>query len=540
MADIYHITGPPGTGKTSYLTEKANEAVFKRGSHRVAICSLTRAAAREIGSRGLDIPEGQLGTLHSFCYREAGSPDIADRKIAEWNEAEPNLKLPLPKYDDKNIDEDNLNDMNMSVNHDERAEGCMQLMNLYKHRMIERRAWPKFVLEFAEKWDAWKQKQNYLDFTDLIVYGYENMDYAPGMPQVLIVDECQDMSKLEIALIHKWAEGAEIVLEAGDPDQAIYTWRGASPKVFMDHPIPNENKKYLRRTWRLPRAIHKFTRDWIRTIEDREDVEFEPRNAEGTVDLWGASFSEPDSIIEICKEQIVDGKSTMILASCGYMLQDIINILKFEGIPFHNPFSTRNAKWNPLQKIKKKVMPVDRVEAFLRPHESNDNHQREWNEDDYRKWIGILQSKDMLTRGIKTYVSSEAFRVPKDWQEFTEMFLNEEDAISANDLDLKWFLKSAIKSRRSPLIYPARVVEEQGAGALSLTPGITLGTIHSVKGGQADTVIIFPDLSMSGWDYYESSDIGRDDVQRVFYVGLTRARERLILCNPCSTRAVSW
>ncbi len=538
MTEIYHITGPPGTGKTSHLAQRAAQAADKRGSHRIAALSLTRAAAREIGSRGLDIPEGQLGTLHSFCFQAAGSPVIADRKIDEWNEAYPQLKLPIPHYDETKIDED-LSNMNLSADYDERAENCRDAMNLFRHQLIPYEAWPLYVKGFAKKWDDWKRENKYMDFTDLITFGLEEMEYAPGVPEVLIVDECQDMSRLEIKVIHKWGEGTDILLEAGDPDQAIYTWRGANPKVFMENEIPQANKKYLRRTWRLPKTVHKFIRKWIRDIKDREDVEFEPRDAEGEVIHSEASYSEPDEMIDICKEQIVNGKSTMILASCGYMLNQIVNALKVEGLPFYNPFSTKNAKWNPLQKIRDRVMPVDKVEAFLRPHESSQDEQREWTCDDFRKWMGVLQSKDILKRGIKTYIQSEALKLPKDFAEFSDWFLNKEDAVRANSLDLDWFLSSVIKSRKPPLIYPARIAKNQGAAALGLTPIIIVGTIHSVKGGQADTVIIFPDLSMSGWNHNETK-VGHDDVRRVFYVGLTRARERLILCNPCSTRAVSW
>jgi len=540
MADIFHITGPPGTGKTSHLAERARQAIAKRGAHRVAALSLTRAAAREIGGRGLEIPEGQLGTLHSFCFQSAGSPEIADRKITEWNETHPDDKLPLPRYDEAKIDVDDMTNMNLAVEHDERAENCMNAMNLSRHRMINYELWPIHVRSFAEKWEAWKKENNYMDFTDLIVYGFEHMESAPGIPEVLIVDECQDMSTLEIELIHKWAKTCDIVLEAGDPDQAIYTWRGANPNIFIEHQVPEENKKYLRQSWRLPERVHEFIRKWIRIIKAREDVEFKPRNAVGSVEKTHANYLAPDPIIEICKEQMVDGKTTMILASCGYMLNEIIASLKGEGLPFYNPFSSKNARWNPLQQIRKRVMPVDRVAAFMRPHESNDENQREWNRQDFKSWMGLLEAKRIFKRGTKSYVASDAFQEPKSYDEFVDFFLNQVDAEKANDLDLDWYLNAVIKSRRTPLVYPARIAEQFGAGALDQTPGIIIGTIHSVKGGQADTVIICPDLSMSGWNYYRSSIIGADDVRRVFYVGLTRARERLILCNPCSTRAVSW
>ena len=68
---------------------------------------------------------------------------------------------------------------------------------------------------------------------------------------------------------------------------------------------------------------------------------------------------------------------------------------------------------------------------------------------------------------------------------------------------------------------------------------VVVGTIHSVKGGEADDVIIFPDISLAGQREVEASSDGRDAAIRQFYVGMTRARERLIICNPAGRFHVS-
>ena len=66
-----------------------------------------------------------------------------------------------------------------------------------------------------------------------------------------------------------------------------------------------------------------------------------------------------------------------------------------------------------------------------------------------------------------------------------------------------------------------------------------MGTIHSVKGGQADVVYLFPDLSRAGDEQYQCVGAARDAVVRLFYVGVTRARQTLYICQPESHRAVS-
>jgi superfamily I DNA/RNA helicase len=70
-------------------------------------------------------------------------------------------------------------------------------------------------------------------------------------------------------------------------------------------------------------------------------------------------------------------------------------------------------------------------------------------------------------------------------------------------------------------------------------PKVVVGTIHSVKGGQADVVYLFPDLSQGGDAQYNRGGAARDSVIRVFYVGLTRVREKLYICGRESNMAVS-
>jgi ATP-dependent exoDNAse (exonuclease V) beta subunit len=78
-----------------------------------------------------------------------------------------------------------------------------------------------------------------------------------------------------------------------------------------------------------------------------------------------------------------------------------------------------------------------------------------------------------------------------------------------------------------------------GARALMDLPKVVVGTIHSVKGSQADVVYLFPDLSQAGDAQYNRGGAARDSVIRVFYVGLTRAREKLYICGRESNMAVS-
>jgi superfamily I DNA/RNA helicase len=58
---------------------------------------------------------------------------------------------------------------------------------------------------------------------------------------------------------------------------------------------------------------------------------------------------------------------------------------------------------------------------------------------------------------------------------------------------------------------------------------ITVSTIHGAKGGEADNVVLFTDLSPAA---EAQMNINPDDTHRVFYVGVTRAKQSLFIVEP--------
>jgi superfamily I DNA/RNA helicase len=92
---------------------------------------------------------------------------------------------------------------------------------------------------------------------------------------------------------------------------------------------------------------------------------------------------------------------------------------------------------------------------------------------------------------------------------------------------------------RKRVSFPAHIAARRRGHALVDEPRVIVGTIHSVKGGEADIVYLFPDLSKAGDAQYQQRGTPRDSVIRLFYVGVTRARETLYLCSAESGAAIS-
>lgn len=70
---------------------------------------------------------------------------------------------------------------------------------------------------------------------------------------------------------------------------------------------------------------------------------------------------------------------------------------------------------------------------------------------------------------------------------------------------------------------------------LSEPPRVRVGTIHASKGGEADNVVIIPDITPRV-DSWMNHSQGYEDECRVFYVGITRAKENLYVMDPTTDR----
>ena len=70
--------------------------------------------------------------------------------------------------------------------------------------------------------------------------------------------------------------------------------------------------------------------------------------------------------------------------------------------------------------------------------------------------------------------------------------------------------------------------------SLTKEPRISIGTIHSAKGGEADNVMLISDMSARTWNGFQTDP---DSEHRVWYVGATRARQNLNIIQPTSRMA---
>lgn len=542
-ANEYLVFGPPGTGKSTHLTRQIQRAAARFGDEAVLCTSFSRAAAAELVSRDLPIPKNAVGTLHAHCYRALGNPDIAEANVDEWNREQPNLAISGQRAGGRMEGEES------KLDDDSETEkmGDLLLGELcrYRARRTPRAAWPVRLLEFEKRWRAYKDEYDLFDFTDLIETCLRDVRIAPGRPSVIFADESQDFTRLEFDLVRRWGQNAEYFVCAGDDDQTIFSFSGASPDAMLDNDLPESHKIVLKQSYRVPRAVQAAAEKVIKTVGRRQTKEYRPRDEEGSVGrLFEGTWRNPDALLIDAEKHLAEGRTVMFLASCAYMLHPLCRALRAAGIPFANRYRISNGNWNPLRRDAR-GSAANRVMSLLAAHPGADSGKVAWNIGEIALWSEWMEAKGALKRGAKKRLTDSDHGRVAYMEDLIEIF--EEKALDeligamegSVDALLGWWRSRLSVSCRPRAEFALAMAARGGIEALCAEPMVTVGTIHSVKGGQADVVYLIPDLSRSGWSEYERRGESRDSVTRLVYVGMTRARERLVWCPQVSPMAVT-
>jgi DNA helicase II / ATP-dependent DNA helicase PcrA len=549
------VFGPPGTGKTTFVARQVRAAAERHGSDAVLVASFTKAAAAELAGRDMPIDRSRIGTLHAHALRAIGSVQLAVEKIKEWNEEHPAYLLTPERSagsDDDDVETPTFGSRKTPT--DEIAEHYHAL----RGRLIDPQWWPLSVRAFADRWETWKRERDYLDFTDLIEIG---PSVSPvGQPTIGFFDEVQDFTPLELQLVRAWGADMERIVLAGDDDQAIYGFKGASPEAFLSPAVPDEMKRTLTQSYRVPAAVHAAASAWIERVTHREPKAYKPRAAEGSVEVmeWATSRNPLPAVLD-AEERLRDddpepGTRVMFLASCGFMLDSVVSELRRRGIPFHNPYQRKNGAWNPLGfKRKGATSTAERLVSFSRISEDIwRDGARMWSPSEMLAWVQPLRDKVFVKGGKKALIAELKAERSIDFQGLGEYIADLADdplgRIFATDLD--WYERNALAAYTRGLIYPLEVCRASGVRTLAVPPRVVVGTIHSVKGAEAKHVYLIPDLSPAaarqwmGESPLAAEDMAGgygndpDSIILQFYVAMTRASERLVVCGKSSPLAV--
>jgi DNA helicase-2/ATP-dependent DNA helicase PcrA len=331
----------------------------------------------------------------------------------------------------------------------------------------------------------YKTSKNLLDFTDLLELACVDTSRLPRL-EVLIIDEAQDLSRLQWQMVEALVQKAQRVFVAGDDDQAVFTWAGADVKSFLAF---QGDIHVLQQSFRVPSTVHVLADRVVRRIRQRQDKVWAPRDYIGAVRQYNRFEDVPVS----------DGE-WLILASTNYLLNPVHEWLKGGGILFernHIPSLATNVlraviDWEKLRKgLALGLIDVQNIYKYL--------------------------ASDAVARGFKN------FKGDPDVLEYDIKSLQQHYGLQT---DTVWHesLTKISEDKREYL----RAVLRRGQ-KISNFDRIKLSTIPGAKGGEADNVLLLMDLSPKfAKDYSTDSD----SVNRLLYVAITLTKKTMHLVMP--------
>lgn len=487
---IEKVFGPPGSGKTTYLLNVVDrELEAGVSSARMGYFSFTRKAANEARDRAaLKFPQlipktdfPYFRTLHSLAYHAlAVKPDLI-MQPEHYREfaAQAGIEISLSSDEETELakpDNPILNEINLA-----RIRG-VDLRQHYNDSGLDIE-W--FHFEFVERtYRHYKRSKDLLDFTDLLEMVVQQPERLPSL-EVLIVDEAQDLSRLQWQLVEALAAKSQRVFLAGDDDQAVFTWAGADVKSFLSF---QGAIKVLEQSYRVPSTVHHLANQVVHRIRQRQPKQWKPRDFEGHVMTYYRFEDVP-----------IDDGQWLILASTNYLLNPVGEWLKRKGLLFE-----RSGLPSIGPTILKAVITWERLRKGYAQFGV-----------DIKGFYRYLNS-DIVARGFKTFKGEEG-------APFTLEDLKRDHGL----LDAPAWYEALDKIAHDKRDYLTTVLR-QGT-KLSDGGRIKLSTIHGAKGGEADNVLLLMDLSTK---FAKDMQKNGDDVNRLFYVGITRAKKSLHLVLP--------
>lgn len=352
-----------GSGKTRALTHRFAFLVDTLGilPENILCVTFTNKAANEMRQRIHDLigdqDTGYINTFHGFC--------VSVLQEDSYAVAYPKSFLVL---DNSDID------AMLSIIYEERGLTLRDKPFSYARNMIEEQKLfrkPEYYLEvIADSLEVLHQK--YLSCTDtdeIIFYGYlyqqkkcfgldyndlikftlyifsENPDIRLKWQERLeyiMIDEYQDIDGLQYALMSTLCQYHKNLFIVGDPDQTIYTWRGANVRYLLDFEshFPGTRTIRLLKNYRSsPEILHaanslidknqnRIKKDLIPTCPESGPVLFHYAKDQTAEAVWIAEE------LQKLHEQGIPYRDITILYRAHYVSRSIEDALLKEQIPY--------------------------------------------------------------------------------------------------------------------------------------------------------------------------------------------------------------
>ena len=583
---IRHVDGPllvlagPGSGKTTVVTKRVQYLVqdCSISPSSILVITFTKAAATEMKERFTRLMEQQaqppggygnvsIGTFHAvffnilkLSYGFTVTNIITEETRRQYlKESVDRMKLEI---DDEN----------------EFLTGIAGEISLIKNERVElehyfsKNCSEEMFRKIYEGYEERKKRARLIDFDDMLVYTWELLSQRKDILsawqkkyQYILVDEFQDINRLQYDILRLLAEPENNLFIVGDDDQSIYRFRGARPEIMLNFrkDYPQSGQVLLNDNFRSTTQIVEAAGRVIARNKTRFPKNIIARGGDGAL-VQSLEFPDQQQecayiLREIQNWQARGGSLRQVAVIYRTNTQPRVVIQKL--MEYNLPFRVRDQVPNLFQHwiardlfcymrlamgsgLRKDLLPVlNRPKRYL---------SRECLNDERISWEYMLNFyKD------KRYVCDRIERLQYDLKMMSRMgpfaainyirhvigyeeYLKEYAGFRRMNVeDLLEVLSDLQESAREYhtyeewFIYIEKYTEEMEQlkkRQQEVKDGVHLTTMHSSKGLEYEKVFILD--AAEGITPYKKAVLEADleEERRMFYVAMTRAKKELTIC----------
>lgn len=576
------IIAGAGSGKTRVLTMRIAYLIEQKGvkPYHILAITFTNKAAREMKTRINDMLGDNgtgchISTIHSLCMR------ILAEDITALNY--PKNFTVIDADDQRQI----LKEAYKEIGIDKKEYpygGMLDYIANNKYMNVD----PAKAMEFAygepkivnrakvyEYYDKRLHQLYALDFDDLILFTTRLFELFPAILEkwsskfhYIHVDEFQDVDREQYKLIKLLSTVHDNVYVVGDPDQTIFTWRGADVNIIVHFDRDFENTKtiILNQNYRSTNNILSGANSLIKNNKARLDKELFSKNGDGSKIIHKTCMSETGEANYVVSQIMKlhgDGynyKDMAVLYRANYLSREVekvlienrINYVIYGGLRFYERMEVKDilsylrmitraddlAFVRIINTPRRAIGPktIDAIQAmamekgismyevikqglYPKNKETFDRFVRmveKWREDMKNSDLELLLQEVLDDSGYRTMLE-------KDGE--TERLENIKSLLD----DIKQYSQDYPDSSLDEYLqmialYTDRASEETG-------DAVNLCTIHSAKGLEFDVVFV---IGLSEGIFPSERTMaegqkGLEEERRLAYVAYTRAKKLLYL-----------
>lgn len=572
----------PGSGKTTTLVARLGYMIREKQipPENILVITFTRSAAADMQRRyasffGAESAERiQFSTINSFCYSVVlyYAKMYRRKKPADETNSPGIIRMLYSKVYGGFSNENDVKELAQTITY-------IKNMQLPEEQIRELKT-SGSGLAVEKMYQAYQEylKENYLmDYDDQILFAHQLLSnlkpvrehFRTQFPYVC-VDEAQDTSKIQHEVIRLLAGESRNLFMVGDEDQSIYGFRAAYPKALMDFRknYPGADVMFLETNYRSAKRITELAAKFISGNKNRYEKKMQPaRKDAGVAEVvtlkrramqyqWlverlqsagedtAVLYRNNDSAIPVlyalqkagisCRRRNMD-----TLFFQNRVVQDAVKIMQFALHP-----DSKDLFWDLYYKFgvritKKAAYVASRhpsrrsADPLLHALEVSDELGQKKRED-----VRALRMKfqRMRQRNLAgEAISAIRFRMDYKNADSEKLFLLQ--ALADPDETIEHFLLK-LDELEQTFSRPQSSGQEDAH--------VILSTIHASKGLEYPAVVLIDAAA----DILPAADNDPEEERRIFYVGMTRARDSLILLdyeneqcpfiNECQGRSGGW